>query len=164
MSINSLPELSEPTVVDIGFVCAEEGPADFEVAELGEFEEGTIIYLEDVVSGTMTELSENFVYSFSHSTGNPENRFKLHFAVLTDISESYSNSIKAWSHKGTIYVSPGSIQNGIINVFDIQGRDVFTRNYSSESTTSFRTNLKKGIYIVEVSAENEIIRKKVFLK
>jgi len=112
------------------------------------------VYLEDKVLNTFTDLKTD-AYTFTHTGGDVRNRFKIVFnSHLQGVQNLEGvNEIKIWSFEKTIFISNFATKSNI-EVFDILGRKVFTKNLqdfeSHAGSVEVETDLKDGIYILKM--------------
>lgn len=76
---NALPNDRSVKVVPVGFAAGATGTFTFSATDLGTFPVGTLVFLEDLKTGTMTNLMRNPDYTFSGDQNDAEARFLLHF-------------------------------------------------------------------------------------
>jgi len=164
LSINSLSELNEYIVVNLGFEC--DVPAMFliEASELESFEGSTTIYLEDLKTGTIQNLIENPAYEFSHDVGNNPNRFLLHFGNPNGIDELNQQNFRVYSNENTIYVQTQGKQNVTIVVYDVMGQEILSTQAINENITRIKVTSGTGYYLVKVQTGKHFITEKVFIK
>jgi len=71
------------------------------------------------------------------------------------------------SNNFTLVFSSDENSNGIINIFDISGREISTKNITIEKGNNSITNatdyLQTGIYMVQLKTENQTVTKKIVI-
>lgn len=139
----------------------------------GENIENVIVYLEDHLENTVTNLSEGN-YEFTSDRETYHNRFTLRFeGAVAGNSESLEDSLRIFPNptQGTITIqSPEStIQKA--TVIDIQGRILFEKSYDTEEGVEgkkgneFRTldltGLNAAVYFIQLQTSNGLLTKQV---
>lgn len=152
--------------VALGIEISEAGTYNISIEKMeGVFNRGQNVFLEDLVTGTIHNLSESS-YNFTSDVIDNNNRFILRFT-----SENLSISDTEASADIIIYPNPSSNIFNIyipynnksdvkITVFDIRGNYIKT----SHSTTIDMTGFSKGIYFANITINNKTIVKKIILK
>lgn len=83
------------------------------------------------------------------------------FGAGTGITnEPEKTSVKVMSEGDAIRITAASDLNGIINVYSMDGGNVYSESVSLNNTT---VNLPKGIYLVKITLANETITEKVIV-
>jgi hypothetical protein len=154
LSVNGMPEVES---VPVGFTAVESGAFTINAKESGEFTE---LYLEDLFTNYVTNLLEND-YSFSHSAGDPQNRFVLHFGVVS-VEDNMANSTNIYSVDKEVYVAVTEFTKGHISIFNTMGQEVVTAPINN--TVNKISLNKTGYYIVKVMSDNNVATEKVFIK
>jgi len=125
---------------------------------------GTDVYLEDRLVKTLTNLSEES-YSFNSVEGTQENRFVLIFKekVLNTKDEALQLlSIVPNPTTGLLTITSPNAQVSMVEVLDVRGRLVATKNYSdSNSFVVDITNLDSAMYFVKIYTSEGIVTKRV---
>ena len=121
------------------------------------------VYLVDSKTGTETDLKTDN-YTFTATSGTSNARFSLKYQkTLKVIAPAFDeNSVSVYKNNGVLYVNSGSVAINTIEVFDIQGRLLNSKN-NVKSTTATINNLKGNqLLIVKViSEDNKEVSKKV---
>jgi hypothetical protein len=153
LAVNGLPET---TTVPVGFTVVESGSYTITAIEKGEF---TTIYLEDLLTGTITNLMINS-YSYDHNAGDPVHRFNLHFKSLST-DEIIAANHNIFANDGKVYIeSKGNYD--LAQVYDVTGQliaNTILNNGMNEIAVK-----KTGNYIVRVISSTSVSTKKVFIK
>ncbi|TCK64036.1 putative secreted protein (Por secretion system target) [Winogradskyella wandonensis] len=141
-----------------------------ELHSLENFDNTINVYLYDSEEETYTRLNEsNHVQTIE--AGEYTNRFFIKFsnnqaALSINDNEINSNSIKYYNTTKQLRLNTSKSQMAKIQIFDILGKRVYSKELK---TNSSRNNisleqLKKGIYIVKASIENQSITKKIIIQ
>ncbi len=163
LSINSLPELTESKVVQLGFECGVNGQFTFTAGDIESFTAYTPIYLEDTKEGIIRKLNDNPVYTFNHSPLDDNNRFILHFGEVNGVGDISTGGIKVYSNKNTVYVQKPADFNGIVFIYDMLGQEIISRKANGEGLMTIPVTNGTGYYVVKVQSDNNLITQKVFI-
>ncbi|RKY55184.1 MAG: hypothetical protein DRP93_03840, partial [Candidatus Neomarinimicrobiota bacterium] len=124
------------------------------------------IYLEDLFLEKTIDLRTQNVYDFTASTTDDENRFVLHFYGVTSTDEIPDlNATKIFSSQNMVYIQSEQLPKNSyrVEVFNLLGQIVFSKNIEPTMRSSFILNEKTGIYIVRLHSENRSIIQKVMI-
>ena len=159
----------DDAIIPMGFrTLLEETTAyTISIAKLeGEDIEGATIYIKDLETGTVTNLSERD-YVFTADQGHYPNRFEIYFKNRVLDVEDLGLS----ANTVLLYPNPASdsftIQNTSnqtidqVTIYDIQGRVVFNTDMNGQSEQNiFVGQLPSGIYMVRMqSADSDVIKR-----
>ena len=86
--------------------------------------------------------------------------FAIYGAGTGITNEPEKASVKVVSEGDAIRITAASDLNGIINVYSMDGGNVYSESVSLNNTT---VNLPKGIYLVKITLANETITEKVIV-
>lgn len=130
----------------------------------GLFEEGQLVYLEDTFEETIHNLTASN-YIFTTEPGDFKNRFVLRFSnEALGIEEPLNvNDVAVFVRDNSIYINTGNIEMHSLNVYDVQGRKLFTRDQVNTSEFTINT-LKKNnqVLILKIKDQNNnLISKKI---
>ncbi|MBN3035307.1 MAG: T9SS type A sorting domain-containing protein [Bacteroidales bacterium] len=154
MSINTLPVTDQ---VALGFTAGMSGTYTLAATGINDL---SYVMLEDLVTGTMTNLLSNS-YTFDYTAGSNEARFILHFAPLA-VPELDAEAISIYAVDRDVYVNVPENTDGHIMVFNTLGQQVTTAPINN--TLNKVTVNKPGSYIVRVLSDNRTITGKVMIK
>lgn len=132
----------------------------------GLFSEGQLIYLEDKFLSTMHNLSDS-EYSFSTEAGEFNNRFVLRFNdELMNIDQPINpNAIAVIVSENTIKINSGNLEMKSINIYDVQGRMVFTQNDINDSEININSLQKSNqVMVLQIKDQynNTTVKKLIF--
>lgn len=98
---------------------------------------------------------------------NPDGQdvsFLLEFSSTVGVDDVQANSVNVFPNPATdIITIESNYKNATIRLFDLQGRLVFESQRDATNTSINLDNLTKGVYILSIENESEIIRKKINL-
>ena len=116
----------------------------------------TQIYLEDRLTGEKVNLLTDS-YSFLHSKSNTKERFVLSFI---NVQQTTDNSHFAYINNGEIIIDDIN-GNAQINIYDVTGRRVFSR----DDVHSVQTNgYSAGVYIIQKIDDKGINTQKIVIE
>ncbi|MEI7661282.1 MAG: T9SS type A sorting domain-containing protein [Bacteroidota bacterium] len=164
LSINSLPEYTDKTVIPIGFKFGVNDNYTITASKLETFPGGTQIYLVDRVLHVEQDLFANPVYTFAASIGNPGHRFDIQFSPLTGIPEGSVSNINIYSANKTVYINVPMDLHGQIIVYDLLGKEVANQSIESKTLNKVSLNSQPGYYLVKVFGDKATVSGKVFIQ
>lgn len=165
MSINCIPEITEPTALPLGVVLPAGSPSCI-ASELSAFDENTSVYLEDLYTNTMTDMRKVPEYQFSLTGTEDNNRFVLHLAPMASPAESgltETQDMTIYTYGNTLYINT-SDNKAVMVLYDILGQEVLRKVFSSAGLHKVSLTLAKGQYVVSIVSEGSILNKKVYLR
>jgi hypothetical protein len=153
LSINSMPETN---VVAVGVKAGTSGTFTLTATELNNMQFAT---LEDTKTDIFTDITQKS-YTFSYTSGEDENRFKLHFSPLS-VDETNSNTAEIYSNAKTVYVNFYENTRGDIFIYNPDGKLITSKSEVS-GTNEFQL-YAPGVYIVKTLTNKGIIVRKVMI-
>jgi hypothetical protein len=168
LSMNSLPTLGNGMVsVQMNFKCGAAGTYSISAENIGSFEAGTEIYLEDIVAGgEWYNLVENPVYEFTGDPSEIQNRFIIHFFGPTGIEDPTSASaVRIYGYGQEAYiVNSGKETIKNYTAYDMMGRELHSGTLPNNSVNRVWVSNVSGNYIMKVSTkEGRIYTDKVYI-
>jgi hypothetical protein len=163
LAINELP-LEGNEIVDIGFKCNVSGEFSFSAKGIESFILLTPIMLEDTKTGFIQDLRSNPVYTFSYSTTENANRFKLHFKAMNTDNAQANNGITVHSEPGNIVINNANNLEGEVSVYDIIGREFTHKALNSHTKTIIPMDVAVGTYLVKVVTSEKTFNQKVIIR
>jgi len=146
LSINVMGELNQDYSIPLGVRIQAAGTYDIKATDLSSMAPTAMVYLEDLVTGTMQNLRQNAVYTVNLAANDYTNRFVLHFHPALGFN---GNGETCAGNDGTIGISYPSASTVNVNVKNSAGVVVSTLNNFNGTTTI--NNLSSGNYTVEVA-------------
>ncbi|MCD4698765.1 MAG: T9SS type A sorting domain-containing protein, partial [Bacteroidales bacterium] len=163
LSINSLSELNEYRIVPLGFECDALAVFTIEASEIESFEEFITIYLEDIKEGTLHNLSNNPLYTFTHEIGDDPARFLLHFGEPNGYNEPGEQSVRIYSNEDIVYVhQPAGLQADIV-ICNIMGQEIKREKVNNNELVRMKVANGTGYYVVKVKTSTQLFTQKVFI-
>ena len=167
LAMNFLPlDLESNVSVPVDFTVGVAGNYIISLNDFSTFNPSVNITLEDIKTKTTTDMRTS-TYTFTSDVATEEPRFVLHFsnASVTGISEkNIENSVKIYSSDNIIYIQNTTNTPAQLMVFDLQGKEVMSKNIGTDNLIKIEMNNADGIYIVKVIAENKTYTQKVNIR
>ncbi|MBI5219443.1 MAG: T9SS type A sorting domain-containing protein, partial [Bacteroidia bacterium] len=171
LSINSTPFISKDTIIPLGIKTGAPGAYKIKAEQILNFGENIDIFLEDITTGTYTNLKEDSSYTFSSGIINNANRFNLRFIKNNSLvpSEPVKNkfSVTQPFYNGNeiwIIVNYSSEKQIRVDLYDLSGKRIYTNNFTIENESQFISikfnSLSAGMYLLKISNSREALVKK----
>ncbi len=157
LSINALPFTSGDVIVPLAFSLNASTDVTFTASGMESFYESIPMYLEDLTTGTITDLRANPVYTFSHTAGDAGNRFRLRFKGVTGTPEQPTTAPgHVFVSQGKLFVDIPAMQQSMatLSVFDALGRQLISRKEVLQGIVQLPAPTAPGVYIVRVMTGN----------
>jgi len=164
MSINALNLVEAVATVPLAFEYTAGGEITLHFSGIESFSTTMKIYLEDLLTGTITDLNQQGSYTFSHVEANDADRFRIHFYDITGIDEN-GDAFQVWSYDRKVYINIPEFagKNARIDMFDVLGNKLFSSEGVLNSPTIIRA-MNSGVAIVRVSTANRVYTTKLFIQ
>ena len=157
LSTNALPEISSGLTIPFGFVKTE---GDAYVIEMIENNEGYQVFLSDIKTNMMHELSAEPVYFFTSDMNDDPNRFALLFNPVGVGEKPETSKLNAWIYGNQLYAQIES-GNTLLEIFDLQGRLLQSISVSSKGLFTQKVNLLSGTYVIRTISESNVQSAKI---
>jgi len=158
-ALNTLPALTNETVIPFGFV--RNNSSDFSI-ELAQSVPGSIVFLTDKKTNAVINLTQNPVYNFTALDGDDADRFLLTFGAV-GIDNPESGVVNIYGYRNVVYIN-GAVSGSEVTVTNLLGQVMHHTSVNSGLNTIDGSNLNEGIYLVNVISGNSVVSKKVVLK
>ncbi len=158
-STYSISSINSTTTIPFRFIGT--GAVGYKI-ELLENIDNQIIFINDLKSNTIQELSENMAYEFTSENGDDPNRFLLHFGAVGVSETPHPTTLKAYITNGKLYFPLQG--DATLEVIDLQGRKLTQTKMNGTGLTSHPLSLTAGAYIVRLRSETGIQTAKVIVK
>ena len=158
-STYSISSINSTTTIPFRFIGT--GAVGYKI-ELLENIDNQIIFINDLKSNTIQELSENMAYEFTSENGDDPNRFLLHFGAVGVSETLQPTPLKAYITNGKLYFPLQG--DSTLEVIDLQGRMLLQTKVSGHGLTSETMALPAGVYVVQLSDSNSRQTAKVVVK
>jgi len=162
-AVNVMNSIDEELVVPIGLEVGTSAIYSI-AAEDFNFDENTVVILEDIQENSFTELSSGTSYQFTAEANNSTHRFNIHFKDgAIDIDEQSISGIQIYSFSDNVIIKSQIEISGEVVVYNVMGQMVKSAHMSNENLTSIRMDSGSGYYVVEVQTGKELKTQKVFI-
>ena len=84
--------------------------------------------------------------------------------ISTSVGEVADYNIKYFLNGSVLTVNTESISNGVIEIYDVQGKKLTEKKITSETTSVETSGMSEGIYFLSVKNEKQILTKKFILQ
>jgi hypothetical protein len=158
----ALPFL-DTDMIPLGFKASLNGSYSIAIAAVdGVFENNQLVYLEDKLTNTIHNLSQN-PYVFQSDSGIYNNRFVLRYNDSTLSNPSFdSNSLLIYTESDKIYINSGIESIVSYKIYDILGRVLVSESNLTSNQIISELEATNQALIVKVKLENnQIISKKI---
>ncbi len=167
LSINVLPGYNLETIIPLA-LNAIAGNYSITAAELLGFDGSNPAYLEDALTGTIVEITENFNFNF-YSDGNTPNRFSIKFdaPMVTGVEEQTAD-VKIYHSNNEIVLETSGLTNnkGVVTLYDASGQEVVASQQvelGNGRATVGIPDVAAGIYIVNLQYGNDVKNQKLHI-
>ncbi|NVO20891.1 MAG: T9SS type A sorting domain-containing protein [Bacteroidetes bacterium] len=164
-SIDRYNSLDQDLVVNIAAKAGVAGTYTISASNISDFTLSSKVILEDLKTGTTTNLKSTSSYSFTGDPGDDRNRFRLLIGSPTGIDDPISNSgFSIYSNEHTIFVlNDKSKSNYSVTISNMLGQTLQNKVFSGNSLNRIEMNDVPGVYIVNVISEGKSVSKKVVI-
>ncbi len=169
LSINALPEITDSvTSIPLGLITYHSGYISFKIRDYENLPGDMKIYLHDASTAINQNLLLNQEYKIKLEAGEYANRFSLKFLEGTsdlpniDLSEFFN----IYSSGGLLEVNIGYLEGngGVLYLFDMTGRELFSKKVIEKGVYKFDPGVSSGIYIATLVTGNEVNTKKILIR
>jgi hypothetical protein len=160
--IASMP-MDDVTIVPISFSAVAPTQYTISISGMESFNDLSMLYLEDIYSGTFIDILENPVYSFYAAPGDDVNRFILHFSMPAAVQNGaavadQSINIYPSPNKGKFFVSsltkiPYATTIEVSNVLGDKMYVAEERDFISKEIDL--GNVAPGVYFLKIISDNK---------
>ncbi|MCB0823050.1 MAG: T9SS type A sorting domain-containing protein [Bacteroidales bacterium] len=165
LSINLISQITSETQIELGYKAGTAGIHALSLSEVQGLDDIAYIILEDLVTGTASNLLENNTYQFSASPGDIEHRFNLYFDEITtsiDVADDLVYSVYAGSQQ--IHIEFNKPVSGVVSVYNMLGQPVTDRQMENQQKLTIIHNLPAGVYILKGLFGDKQLEKKLIIK
>jgi len=162
LAINSIPAISETMTIPLSIKVQGNGIMSINVAEIAGMFEGQAIYLHDLLTNTITKLSETPTYNFTASGNDNPDRFLLKFGTV-GITELPGNSLlNAYMNGNLLYIHNPDAVKAQVEVYNIVGQPILNKEIG-QGLQSIPLNVATGTYLVMMRTDMAIATRKIFI-
>lgn len=150
LCVNSLPDLSGPVTIPVMIQAGAAGTYTIKVYLLNQFPAGSCLVLEDLITGSLTDIRTNPSYSFTMSTtSTPVKRFLLHVSPPQVIVQTNDISCNGMNNGSLIIKGNAGYTSWNYIVRDSANNIIASANNATQADTI--KNLKVGKYTITSS-------------
>lgn len=166
LSIQSLPELTLPCSVDVGFEMTSDSLVTISAKGMDGFDSDISIIFEDLLTGQLIDLRTHPVFTFTHQTSNPKNRFRVHFSNLTNNITFIEHSYKIYNTDQYIVLDIPSLvgKDAMIEILDLTGRLLWSREMTLGNGSLIPQPDVQGIVQVRVTGSTGIFTSRLMIQ
>ena len=121
-AVNTLPTSASNKDVSFGLKVGETTTYTISVEGISSFDPNATILFDDLKTGYSFDLHKQSSYTFTASTSDAENRFKLMYATATDVGEGNCNSIRVYAENRAVYISSSAATGGTVYLYSVSGQ------------------------------------------
>ena len=82
---------------------------------------------------------------------------------MTGIAEPALQGIKVFIFDKTVVVENAGLHKGVVRIYDITGRELFSQQLDGQQTTYFPLQVSTGTYIVKVLSSKGSVNTKIHI-
>jgi hypothetical protein len=162
MQLNTYPQnlplsisISDNADVTLGYIISE------------SFNDSIDIILKDAASGEEYDIRNQQESTFTIEKGENNNRFSFSFrkksgSTITSTPDLSNDQIRIFAIEGCIKITSSEPINGTIDIYNITGQKIITKQSNGNST--FNIPVGKGVFIIRITDGMENFSKKVIVK
>ncbi|MCX6257559.1 MAG: T9SS type A sorting domain-containing protein [Bacteroidia bacterium] len=163
-AIQGLAPLSGNVTIPIGLYAGNTGSYTFETGNFENIPSNYSVTLEDVDNNQTVNILTS-PYTFSINTiGNIDNRFLLHFSIITEVNHLNDNKFNIYSNDGSVYVTSGKPFSGKVEVLNLLGQVVVSTAAVNSTLSKIDMNNVSGCYMVKLTTNGNVFTQKVFIR
>jgi trimeric autotransporter adhesin len=149
--INTLPVVTENTIVPLTLTIPTDGEFDFKLEEISGVFNDFNVFIVDKLNETVNMVNDNEMYHFASVAGLSSGRFDLVFSnsLSAGIHTAEIQKISMYNVNSTVHINLNGLEKGEANVYDVAGRKVGAYNLDN-NTNQFELQEGAGVYTVEV--------------
>ena len=159
-ALNTLPELTNETVIPFSFIRNES--TEFNI-ELVQAIPGALIFLTDKKTSKVLNLTESPSYGFTAMEGDMDDRFLLTFGEV-GIEDPETAKIKIYGYGDQLYIS-GAAAGSEVRIMNLLGQEVTRKIVNGEElNTICASDLSNGVYVISIISCYGILSRKVVIE
>ncbi len=163
-AFKALPADYENRLIPLGFEMVQAGTFQLQASEIKNFDPDINVYLEDLLTGQVTELKEGQQITFTSSPLDDPHRFNLHFMKsYYGVNEESLSSTSIYSINDIVYIQMPFAASGEVVIYDLTGHEMIRQAMRGTALVKIKVDFKTGYYLVKVQTGDQFITGKVFL-
>ncbi len=164
LAMNGLPSLTEgKRIVPMHFENVDGQAMTITFKGLSTFNENMSIFVENTLTGEMTDLKANPSFAIAVEAGKSADNYKVIFSMpIKGGAVSANNHLMAYPNPiasgASSFTLAGLDDNtsATVEVMDVTGRLVSVQNFSAVSKADVQMNAPTGVYIIRVTQSGEM--------
>lgn len=166
--IQGVPSIDENVVLPLEIKTRNTGLATFSIEDLENIPNNKEIYLKDNLLGIVHNIKASD-YTTTVNTGTVENRFEMVFQNPSLSNNDFEiEGISFFFNVENQWLQINNSENKLLSkvkLFNLIGQEVFEKELNSNNTSiQIPVNLAKGVYIVNLKAEESSMSKKIIIQ
>ena len=162
LAINSISAISETTTIPLSIKVQGNSIMSISMTEIAGVFEGQTIYLHDLLTNTITKLSEAPTYNFiANSNDNPD-RFLLKFGAVGITELPGNRLLNAYMNGNLLYIHNPDAVVAQVEVYNIMGQPILSKEIG-QGLQSIPLNIASGTYVVMMRTKMAIAKRKIFI-
>lgn len=162
-SINTLPQVPATGEMQLGFQSGVNGEFMIEASRLDAFGEQATIHLLDQATNTLIDLRSEPVYSFSATTSDNVNRFKLLFGTTGITNPALLLSARVYATTSALIVNVADADGFTVEMRNMTGQLLLKKQVDHGSEVTLNGNYTPGAYLVTVTTSSRSVAKKILV-
>jgi len=163
LAVNTLPEVDDDLVIPVLFTANVPQLYTLSFTEIIGFADRKI-YLEDILTGDIQEISTDKEYYFEYSPLNNETRFLLHFSNPLGIGNAFLQEVSVYAFENMVYIQLPDKGSAQIAIYNMMGQEILQEQTSGEELVKISPNVETGYYLIKVQTGDKLFTEKVFIK
>lgn len=165
LSVNLVSQINNETQIALGYQAGTAGLHTINLSDIQGLDEISHVILEDLITGTFTDLLESNSYQFTATTGDIEHRFNLYFdETMTGIDDQNGFVYWVYANKQQIMIEFNEPRSAVVSVYNLLGQPVSTWQIKNQQKLNINHNLPDGIYILKGMFSHTQLEKKLIIK
>ncbi|HSW64274.1 MAG TPA: T9SS type A sorting domain-containing protein [Dissulfurispiraceae bacterium] len=168
LDVNSVPQVRTDSEFTIGLRAPSTGQYTLSLqSTLGAFATGGDVFIRDLTTGVVQNLSSNPAFSFHATQGDHPGRFVLSYTQPTSVGNVPDASTAIYVYNQVLYLNFAREENNDrqMQVIDLSGRVVLAKRLPGGVTSmQVLLGLQQGVYIVRITGENTSVARRVMVR
>jgi len=160
--INSIPAISETTTIPLSIKVQGNSIMSISMTEIAGVFEGQTIYLHDLLTNTITKLSETLTYNFIANSNDNSDRFLLKFGAVGITELPGNRLLNAYMNGNLLYIHNPDAVVAQVEVYNIVGQPILSKEIG-QGLQSIPLNVAPGTYLVMMRTDMAIATRKIFI-
>ncbi|KAF0194352.1 MAG: hypothetical protein FD166_3537 [Bacteroidetes bacterium] len=167
LSINSLKYSNDEQVIPVGFEYPVSESVTLSFDGMDSFGPETGLYLEDLVTGSTTDLRLTSGYTFNHNPANDALRFRLHLGETFGLNDPQKEVLyRIYTFNGNVYIQIPTLsgEKVLVEWYDLLGRNLGSSSFTPDNTGMITPPAGSNVVIVRVISGNTVFTQSLIIK